>query len=73
MDGKTKAFEYICSAAFSLRILFVGGLVGLLLSLLFLIAFDPGSELYVISVLNLLGATFVVAFSGGFLWKCFRN
>lgn len=59
-------------AQVSLRVLFVGGLLGLLIAIVSLLTFNPGTEAYVVSVLNLIGAAFVVAFSGGFLWLCNR-
>jgi len=70
MDGKRDALEYICLSELSLRILFVGGIFGFIITAVSLVTFQPGSGPYVVSVLNLFGVAFVIAFSGGFLWKC---
>lgn len=72
MSDPPGVLEYICMAQVSLRVLFVGGILGLLISIVTMYAFQPGTQGYVVSILNLIGAGFVVAFSGGFLWWCNR-
>lgn len=70
MARREKFVESVCEFEHELRLLFVFCVVFLALTLVYLVAADPGTAAYSVSLLNLPGLGFFLLFSGYFLRRC---
>jgi hypothetical protein len=69
-DRRAAALEYLCARHHTLRILFVGSVLGLGLDLVSLHYTTPGSATHTVAILNLFGLVALLLFSGGLIYRC---
>lgn len=62
--------EHLCDYESAWRMLFTFsvGLLGLMI--IWIIAAEPGSETFVITLMNIVGLSGIALLSGGILWRC---
>jgi hypothetical protein len=70
MNRRQAALEYLCARHHTIRLLFIGSLLGLALDLLSLLYTTPGSATHAVAILNLFGLVGLLLFSGGILYRC---
>ncbi|WP_306061563.1 hypothetical protein [Natronococcus wangiae] len=72
MSGKyDKTFlDHLCDYESAWRMLFTfsAGLLGLMI--IWIVAAEPGSETFVIALMNVVGLSGLAVLSGGVLWRC---
>jgi hypothetical protein len=69
-DRRQAALEYLCARHHTLRILFIGSVLGLGLDLVSLHYATPGTATHAVAILNLFGLVALLGFSGGVLYRC---
>jgi hypothetical protein len=69
-DRRKAALEFLCARHHTLRMLFIGGLLGLALDLGSLYYTTPGTGTHTVALLNLPGLVGVLVFSGAMLYRC---
>ncbi|TYL37938.1 hypothetical protein CV102_14550 [Natronococcus pandeyae] len=62
--------EHLCDYESAWRMLFTFsvGLLGLMI--IWIVAAEPGSETFVITLMNIVGLSGMALLSGGILWRC---
>lgn len=67
---ETTFLDALCDRTFQLQLLFAFSAFFFVLSVITLIALDPGDPSYVVATMNFLGSTFFVVPCGIALYKC---
>ncbi|MFC4439980.1 MULTISPECIES: hypothetical protein [Natrialbaceae] len=62
--------DHVCDYESAWRMLFTFSVGFLGLMIIWLVAAEPGSETYVISLMNVAGLSGLALLSGGILWRC---
>lgn len=72
-ESRERLYEELCARRFPFVMVFSFAVLFLLLQVPYLFVVDRESTLFVVSVLNVVGATGFAALSGGILWFCDRR